>query len=176
MALLEFHIARLTARSASDPKNPFGGKPEITVEDVQTSMTSASWPEYTAVMAKFAQSEHAIQNLLELAKAVSSREWRRNERNYRTKITNERLDLVAEAAVLKFLNPNDQDIKRDDEWCAKWISTSHNAWARDYRHHFDTVLAKLVDIYNSGTRIVRMQLNNKSLHKSTNSPETLDAA
>ena len=177
--MVEFHIARLTAQSKTDPKNPSGGKPEISIEDIQAARGCLNWFEDVALMARTAQDRISSENLLGVAQAISTHEWRQYEKNYRTKITNERLDKIAQAAVLTFLSPFenpkamvDQQVKRDDSWAAKWVGTTDQVWARDFRQHFGVVLGKILDHYISGHRKMRYFLSRKS----SSEAQALDAA
>lgn len=180
--LLEFHLARLTAKSAAGPRSGVGGGlAEYPLDDVQAALSSAPPMEYIAVMARVGQSDIATGKALGVSMSNSRTWWFENPRNYRTRITAERLDRIAQAATLVFLSPFDNEnkppenasqVKRDDEWCARWCKSTPEAWAKFYRHHFGTVLAGLVDPYLSGYRRVRYLLGEKT----SNAPQTLDAA
>ena len=157
MGVVEFQLARLTAQSKrSNPKIPTGGAPEITVEDVRTALVSCPRPVYLAVAAKVCQCERAELELRKVAHRVSSIEWRRNPMNYRTRASLEQIDLIADAAVLAFLNPNGEEdddgnrVKRDEEWAARVCKVSVREFASNYRFHWKRVGSVLEGWYAEG--------------------------
>lgn len=177
---LDFQIirewARTTAQSkGSDPKQPGGGKPDLSVDDVQAAKSFLPYGQWLALEARICQSEIAERDLRQAVIKISWYLWRKNEANYKTRITTQRLDLVAEAATLFFLNPylppNKQHPKgrlRDEEWAAKFAETTDEKWARDFRKHYAKIITTLIDLYNRGTHTAKKVL------KSAKRPETLD--
>lgn len=176
MGMLEFHLARLTAQSKrSNPKLPFGGRPEITVEDVRAALASSNPWEYVAVASRVCQCERATIKLLDMTRALSLRAWYLRPDNYRTRASLEQLDLMAEAAVLAFLSPLDGDeqklddgarVRRDETWAARYCKIAPKIFAANYRDHWRRMISVLDDFYRSGARRICSNL--------TKSPETLD--
>jgi len=151
-ASIEFLLIRRTAQSkGGNPKQPPGGVPKYTGPDIQmVAGCIRHLPAYYAAVARIEGDELAAVRLLEVAKIVSEAEWHRNERNYDTRCTNHELDLVAEVAVIKFLNPCDADGKpRTEEWAAKFTRVHWDTWKRNYKHHQHHIEQRLDDFYRS---------------------------
>lgn len=161
-ALLEFHLARLTAKSATMPRVDFGGLPDVTVDDVQAALCSAPRHEYITVMARYTQGDIPVLRLLSTTIKTTRKTWHFDKRNYTVQVTTSKLDRLAQSVVLTFLNPfvkcDNQNMPRDDEWCAAWMDTSPENWASRYRHHYAKVMATVIDPYLNGCRRVRAYL------------------
>jgi hypothetical protein len=150
MASMEFFLIRLTAQSkGSDPKEPGGGAPKYSPSDVQMIAACVeSLPAYYAAMAKVSGDERAAVRLLEMAHMVSEREWRNNPRNREIRHTLNELQRVVEVAVLRFLNPHDEEGKpRNEEWMAKYVGVAWRTWKQNYKDHQTYIEHQLEDFY-----------------------------
>jgi hypothetical protein len=151
-ASIEFLLIRRTAQSkGGNPKQPPGGVPQYTGQDIQMIASCVrSLPAYYAAAAKAEGDELASIKLLEAAQILSRMEWQRNYRNYDTRHTLNELARVAEVAVIKFLNPcDDQGKPRTEEWEAMYIGVAWRTWRQNYKHHQAYIEQKLDDFYKS---------------------------
>jgi hypothetical protein len=146
---MEFFIIRLTAQSKTDPKEPGGGKPKYSAADIQMIAACVkSLPAYTAAMAKISGDDQAAVRLLDMARLISEDEWRKNPRNREIRHTLNELERVVEVAVLRFLNPHDEEGKpRTEEWMAKYIGVAWRTWRQNYKTHQTFIEQRLDDLY-----------------------------
>lgn len=170
----EYHLVRLTAQSKrSDPKQPQGGMPEFSNQDVQLlcALIGAPTPEgfntnlpaYWAVTAKYCQSDISEVNLVNWLQRISWAAWYGNRRNSDTPLMPSVNDRLAESAVLLFLNPRDREGKlRSLDWVASYVGKGRATFFRRYRAHWGRLLAKLHELETRGLGDVQFALRRSS--------------
>lgn len=157
----EYFLVRLSAQSkGSDPKQPSGGKPELTAQDIQMlcSMVGSVF-DYWAITAKYCQSEVAEKNLLQAMRHLSRRSWHETEAFRDIPVNTDELDRMAEASVLSFLNPRDSEGNlRGDQWAAAYMRCHRNTFVKKFKAHWLRLTAKLNQLETSGLADIRNAL------------------
>lgn len=157
MTSVEFHLARITAKSQGlQPRLPGGALPHLTAEDIAlAAATVPKRPAYFAIMAKYCQDEKAEDHLLAYTVQRGWWLWQAKGRSARTAVPIQRR--VAELSVLYFLNP-EQGKRRGIGGCAIYCGMARNTWKTHYQLHFDDLTAHLFALESEAAAHIRKVL------------------
>lgn len=156
LAREESYLCRLTAQSkGSDPKQPPGGEPEFTFQEIQTITWTMDLFAFWVVMAKVCQDEISEANLAEAMRRLARAKWEGGDTG------TEILNRIAEAAVIVFLTPRGPNGHlRKDPWIAHYIEPGmhRKTFQRKYKHHYTMLLGVLDRANDRGMRYVKQAL------------------
>jgi hypothetical protein len=153
MTSIEFYLARITARSlGADPKQPPGGRPSITADDIRAAISLATKPrEFHAMMAKYCGDDLSEAALLDWLVRYSGARYLVD---YPTGlISGERNQAIAESAMIWFLNPT-QGAARGLAGNARHAGVDPKTWRKYYDQHWRRMTAELFDLEANGVGLI----------------------
>jgi hypothetical protein len=154
----EFYLVRLTAQSnGPNPKEPGGGIPEFTQQDIQQLIACIREPlVYAAINAKYCQNELAENFLLEAFRQLSRDAWHGNPAYRTVAVTTGILDGLAESAIIAYLCPVAPDgTIRGYDWAAAYISKDRKTFRYNYQSHWRSMANKLAEYESEGLSNIR---------------------
>jgi hypothetical protein len=154
----EFYLVRLTAQSnGPNPKEPGGGIPEFTQQDIQQLISCIREPlVYAAINAKYCQNELAESFLLEAFRRLSRDAWHGNAAYRAIPVTTAILDGLAESAIIAYLCPIAPDkTARGYEWAAAYVGKDRKTFRYNYQAHWRSMSNKLAEYESEGLSNIR---------------------
>lgn len=155
MSTLEYDLVRMTAQSkGSDPKEPGGGSPEYSVEELRACLAEVPHLSWHCLLAKYHQDQQSEKELLKRAHMMSLREWFTNAEHRTKTIQAGQLARVAELAVLCFLLPKLPHASNYTTRAA-FVGCGHDKWRGTFQTHFDWIVRELEYQERIGDRAYR---------------------
>lgn len=140
---VEYQLARLTAQSkGANPKEPGGGIPTMTREDIAALASEAPHMAWHALMAKYCDDAISEKRLLQHIHLLNIDEWFTNPKYATTKAAPMQLNKLAELAVLGWVNPQCPHAKAV-ETRAAFIGAARETYRRVFQDHYAYLLGEL---------------------------------
>jgi len=152
---IEYDLMRLTAQtSGPNPKEPGGGQPEYSVEELRACAAEMPHVAWHCLLAKYHQDELSERELLRLVQHWSLHEWFTNPEHQTKKIEAGQLNRVNELAVLCYLLPRIPHAENYSSRAA-FSGCNHELWKRNFQSHFTFLMRELEYNEHIGKRAYR---------------------
>lgn len=148
-------LARLTAQSiGSDPREPKGGKPELTAADISLIASHAPHMSFHALMVKCCHDPLSLGKLYVWLHDTSLTEWFLNKENEATTVQVGQVNRLVELSIIGWFNPGSRHAATLP--CrAAYVKTGADTFRSKYQKHFNYLVGELDFVEQIGRRAIQ---------------------